>query len=108
MNVTRDSLPKGTRTDLSVRSTHSGSVQFRGERAMNGPRQRKRCATGTGSRHFYVVHPVEAGKGRASGDLGYERSSLGLPIGCNLPERRFGTVDRGKLYTPPLVTLVRS
>ena len=32
MKVTRDSR---TRTDLSVRSTHSGSVQFRGKRAMN-------------------------------------------------------------------------
>ena len=25
---------------------------------MNGPRQRKRCATGAGCRHSYVVHPV--------------------------------------------------
>ena len=25
---------------------------------MNGPRQRKRCATGAGFRHFYFVHPL--------------------------------------------------
>ena len=63
MKVTRDSLPKGTRTDMSVRSSHSGYVEFRGKRAMNGPRQRKRYGTGAGFRHFYVVHPLSSGGG---------------------------------------------
>ena len=49
-----DSLSQGTRTDLGVYS-RIGAVSRK--RAINGPRQRKRCATGVDGRHSYVVHP---------------------------------------------------